>query len=105
MRRRHLRGDVEVHGKAGTYDLAVQYFDESDGASRFRLLVGGREIGAWPAIVDLPHRDENGHTATRRVFKGVKLSAGETVRIEGSPDAGEPAPLDYVEILTRDGGH
>ena len=24
-----------------------------DGVSRYRLLVGGREIGAWPGIVDL----------------------------------------------------
>ena len=96
---------LEYTGQTGTFDIAIQYYDEMDGASRYRLLVGGREIGAWPGIVDLPHRDENGHTATRRVFKGVKLSAGETVRIEGSPDAGEPAPLDYVEILTRDDGH
>jgi alpha-glucuronidase len=94
----------EYSGQAGTFDIAIQYYDEMDGVSRYRLLVGGREIGAWPGIVDLPHRDENGHTATRRVFKGVKLSPGVTVRIEGSPDAGEPAPLDYVEILTPDGG-
>jgi hypothetical protein len=28
----------------------------------------------------------------------VELSAGETIAVEGTPDAGERAVLDYVEI-------
>jgi len=91
-------------GPSGTFDIAVQYYDEMDGVSRYRVLVGTTEVGAWSANMDLPHREENGHTATRHVLHGVKLSTGDTLRIEGTPDAAEPAPLDYVEVLPSGGG-
>src|SRR5262249_37685015 len=39
-------------GPPGRYDLVVQYFDENDGASRFALSIGGREIDRWIASAD-----------------------------------------------------
>jgi alpha-glucuronidase len=85
-------------GTSGALDLAIQYFDEMNGASRFRLLVGGREVDAWTASEDIPTRDANGHSATRHVSRGVRISAGDVIRVEGVPDGAEPAPLDYIEI-------
>lgn len=86
-------------GAAGTFDIAIAYFDQSDGASKYRLLVGEREVGRWTANRDLPHVESNGHTATRTTLRGIRLATGDVVRIEGTPDAGEPAPLDYIEIV------
>src|SRR6185295_12791736 len=34
-------------GAAGQYDVVIQYFDENDGASRYALAIGGREIDSW----------------------------------------------------------
>jgi alpha-glucuronidase len=85
--------------EAGMYDIAVQYYDESDGVSRYRLLVGGRQVSAWSADDTLPSKEPNGHTATRHTVSGIRLATGDEVRIEASPDGGERATVDYVEIV------
>ena len=38
-------------------------------------------------------------SSTRRVISGVALRPGDEIRIEGKPDGGEAAALDYLEIL------
>jgi alpha-glucuronidase len=93
----------EYKGAAGTFDIAVQYFDQSDGASRYRLMVGEREASRWVANRDLPHVDSNGHTGTRTTIRAVRLAPGDKLRIEATPDAGEPAPIDYIEIKAAGG--
>ncbi|HKW18019.1 MAG TPA: alpha-glucuronidase family glycosyl hydrolase [Terriglobales bacterium] len=87
---------------SGRYDIAVQYFDLNNGVSRYKLLVNDREVGSWVADDHLPSDKMNGHTSTRYVIAGVELTPGDGVKIEGTPDGSEPAPLDYVEI-TPDG--
>ena len=89
----------DYRGAAGTVDIAVAYFDQSDGASKYRLMIGAREVGRWVANRDLPHVESNGHTATRTTFRGVRLAPGDLLRLEATPDADEPAPLDYIEIV------
>jgi alpha-glucuronidase len=84
---------------SGVFDLIVQYYDESDGASPFRLVVGEREIDRWLANMNLPTTDPNGHSATRHTARGVRLESGDTIRIEARSDAMEGAVLDYIEIV------
>jgi alpha-glucuronidase len=88
-------------GDAGLYDLVVQYFDESDGASKFRLLIADREVASWIADAELPTADPNGHSSTRRVLRGVRLAAGDVIRIEATSDGKEGAAIDYLEIVAR----
>jgi alpha-glucuronidase len=85
-------------GQSGSYRVVIRYFDENDGRSRFTLRVGDRSIGEWVADDTLPTADPNGHSSTWYVVDGVTLHTGDDVRIEGSPDAGEHAVVDYVEI-------
>lgn len=82
----------------GWYDIAVQYFDPNDGASHFALQVNGTTIDKWTADDILPSSKLDGHTSTRRVVSGVALHSGDQIRIVGTPDGKEPAPLDYIEI-------
>jgi alpha-glucuronidase len=86
-------------GDAGLYDIVVRYFDESDGASKFRLLVAGREVASWVADADLPTKDPNGHSSTRHVLRGVRLAAGDVIRIEVTADGEEGGAIDYLEIV------
>ncbi|HEX5109849.1 MAG TPA: alpha-glucuronidase family glycosyl hydrolase [Vicinamibacterales bacterium] len=88
----------EYRDAPGAHDIVVQYYDQSDGTSRYRLLVAGREVDRWIADRNLPHVESNGHTATRRTVRGVALKTGETIRLEATPDGREPAPLDYIEV-------
>jgi hypothetical protein len=43
-----------------------------------------------------PARDDIPSAIVSR--SGIALRPGDVIRIEGVPDAGEPAALDYVEI-------
>ena len=87
---------------SGTYDIAVQYFDLTHGVSRFDLFVDDRRIDSWAADDHLPSDKMNGHTSTRRTIAGVHLRTGDVLKIAGHPDGGEPAPLDYVEIVPHE---
>ena len=81
------------------YDIGVEYFDQNNGQSRFRLLVNGKQIDAWTANGDYPSNKPDGDTSTRRRIHDVILRSGDEIRVEGIPDAGERAPLDYVRIV------
>ncbi len=85
-------------GNAGTYDLDVEYFDQNNGASKFRVYVGERLLDEWLADAHLPSNKPDGDSGTRRHIVGVTLHPGDEIRIEGTPDAGERAPLDYLAI-------
>jgi alpha-glucuronidase len=83
---------------AGWYTVAVQYFDYRQGASVFRLKLKQQPIGVWTANNTLPGDAPNGDTSTRYTLQGVPLRPGDTLTIEGHPNDGEPAPIDYIEI-------
>jgi alpha-glucuronidase len=85
-------------GTAGTYRLDIQYFDTNNGVSRFRVLVDGKQVDAWLADATLPTTQPDADSSTRRSITKVPLRPGDEIRIEGVPDGGEPAALDYVEI-------
>jgi alpha-glucuronidase len=90
-------------GPAGRFDIAAQYFDLQPGAAHFTLDVNSQQVVSWAANDTLPSRRLNGDNSTRFTFRGadsrgVELKPGDTVAVEGTPDASDPAALDYVEI-------
>ncbi len=90
---------MRFEGAAGWHTIGVQYFDQMNGVSRFRLLVGGQTIDEWAADkTGVPARRMDSSASTRRMIAGVALRPGDEIRIEGVPDGGEPAGLDYIEI-------
>ncbi len=89
---------LRFDGEGGWYDIAVQYFDQANGISRYRLFVGDQPVAAWSADRQLPATEPNADSSTRYTARGVALRRGDTIRIEGTPDGAERAPVDYVEI-------
>jgi alpha-glucuronidase len=89
---------MRFNGTPAWYDIDVQYFDQKNGASKFRLYIGMQLIHEWSADLQLPATEPNGDSSTRRDISGVALRPGDEIRIEGCPDGGEMAPLDYIEI-------
>jgi len=90
-------------GKAGRFDIAVQYFDLQGGVAHFTLGINGTEIVSWAAKDTLPSRRPNGDNSTRFTLRGpdgrgIELKPGDVLRVEGTPDASDPAALDYIEI-------
>jgi len=85
-------------GAAGRYEMDVEYFDQNNGKSKFRVLVGDRVVDEWIADDHLPATKPGGDSSTRRRIVGLVLRPGDAIRIEGVPDGEEHAALDYVEI-------
>jgi alpha-glucuronidase len=48
----------------------------------------------------LPTRKVDSSSSSRRTIRGLALRKGDEIRIEGIPDGGETAALDYIEIVT-----
>ena len=90
---------LEFAGAAGWYTLRVEYFDQRNGVSHYGLRVAGQLIDEWPADLLLPTTKLDSTSSTRRVIHGVALRPGDEIRIEGRPDGGEHAALDYLEIV------
>jgi len=86
-------------GPPGWYDLHIQYFDQNDGVSRFRVFIADQLVDEWIADDNLPTRRIDAHSSTRRRIRGVALRPGDEIRIEGLPQGSERAALDYLEIL------
>jgi alpha-glucuronidase len=82
----------------GWYNVTVQYFDQNNGASRFQLFLNRQQIGTWIADDDLPSNLPNGHTSTRHVIPRVAIRPGDVLRLVGSPNGGEAAPVDYLQL-------
>ena len=91
---------MRYHGEPGWYTLRVEYFDQPEGVSRYRLWVGKQLVDEWSADLKLaPTRRLDSTSSTRRQITGVALRPGDEIRIEGVPDGTEPAGLDYLEIV------
>ena len=86
------------NGAAGVFEVRVRYFDTNTGVSHFRALVGNRVVGEWTANDRVPTRKIDSSSSALRVLTGIPLKEGDEIRIEGTPDNGETAALDYVEI-------
>ena len=86
------------NGAAGTFQVGVRYFDQSNGVSHFRALIGARVISEWTADDRLPTRKIDSSSSALHRIRGIRLNPGDEIRIEGTPDGGETAALDYVEM-------
>jgi alpha-glucuronidase len=53
----------------------------------------------WPAADRVPTRKIDSSSSALRVIEGIALRPGDEIRIEGTPDGGETAALDYIEIV------
>jgi len=85
-------------GAAGVFQVRVRYFDQNNGVSHFRALLRDRVIGEWTAVDRLPTRKLDSSSSALHVIDGISLQEGAELRIEGTPDGGETAALDYIEI-------
>ncbi|MCX6636064.1 MAG: hypothetical protein NT090_13440 [Acidobacteria bacterium] len=46
----------------------------------------------------MPTRKVDGSSSSRRTVSGIALRPGDEIRIEGLPDGGETAAIDYIEV-------
>lgn len=92
-------------GTPGWYKVAIQYFDQNNGVSKFEAFVGQQHIGKWSADDSLPSDKPDSDTSTRRTFSGIALRPGDEIRITGIPNGGERAAIDYIQITPDKGNY
>ena len=86
------------HGAPGVFQIRVRYFDTNNGVSRFRALLANKVIGDWTAADRLPTRKIDSTSSSLYTMERISLRPGDEIRIDGTPDGGETAALDYIEI-------
>ncbi len=95
---RQCAASFRYEGVPGWYDLYVQYFDQNNGVSQFKVFIAEQLVDEWSASDHLPTSKIDGSSSTRREITGVALRPGDQVRIEGVAEGAENAPLDYIEV-------
>jgi alpha-glucuronidase len=85
-------------GAAGMYQLRVRYFDQNNGTAHFRALIGDKVISEWAADDRVPTRRIDSSSSALHAMERIALRPGDEIHIEGAPEGGETAALDYVEI-------
>lgn len=90
---------ITHNGAAGWFQMRVQYFDQNNGQAKYRVRINDQVVDEWTATVIVPTARIDSSSSSRRTIKAVALRPGDVIHIEGSPDAGELAGLDYIEIL------
>jgi alpha-glucuronidase len=95
---------MKLEFASGTYDLAVNYFDVIGGRAHWQVYLNDKSVGEWIGNHEdtLGHAvsvNLDGHTASRITFKGIKIAKGDMLKIVGTPNGTERAPLDYVAVL------
>ena len=90
---------TKFNGAAGWYEVDVQYYDLSNGTSNFKVSVNGQVVDEWRADLLLPGEEPSADSSVRHRTRGLALRPGDVIRIEGTPDGAERAPLDYMEVL------
>ena len=88
----------KFNGQPGSYDLTVRYFDVNNGIARYRVRVAGQLVAEWTGADRVPSRRVDSGSSARRIIEGLALRGGDEIQVEGTPNEGETAALDYIEI-------
>ena len=87
------------NGETGTYDIAVDYFDEADGASFLEVVVGGEVVDSWTWNAETEQNLASKDSLTRHVIEDIQVAAGDAIVLQGYSDGGEPLRIDSIELF------
>lgn len=92
--------------RVGRINIAMDYCDIRGGVSDYKMYLNGKQIGqrkgdAEHHLGHTPSFDLDGHSAIRKTFHDVEIKKGDMLRIVETPGGIEPAPLDYVAVLSK----
>lgn len=88
---------------AGTFDIKIGYFDESDGQSVLNVLVNGTVIDSFTWDLDAAETTVTPSSFAEHIISGVELKVGDTLQLSGVSDGGEPLRIDFAEFTPVEG--
>lgn len=86
----HGTAEGTFTGPSGDYAVSVRYFNESDGASTFRIYVDDDLAFSWRGV--------GGSNSLQTVTQLVHIDQGDTITVDGTFQAGEWARWDYLTV-------
>lgn len=87
-------------GATGLYNIAISYFDEADGKSQLKVYKQNVLLKSWLLDKQRESSLANQQTRTYQVIDTqLYLRSGDVIKIEGFEDQGEPARVDYLELI------
>ena len=89
------RAETTFSGPSGSYDLAVGYEDEANGASEITLILKGQGSNT-----EYTWQLDGGAGAGVHQISGVTLNSGDRIVLWGDSDGADFARLDYIDVLT-----
>ncbi|MES0827930.1 FG-GAP repeat domain-containing protein [Ruegeria sp. SCP11] len=84
--------------KAGTFDLTIGYFDETDGVSSMRVLLNGNEIDSFEWDSTDGSDLANASSRAERTIKNLTLEKDDQITLIGKADGGEPLRTDFLRF-------
>lgn len=97
---------TELKFPSGTYDMAVNYFDQIGGRATWTVYINNKQVATWignaeDTLGHAPSAYLDSTSAIRKTFPGVKIKNGDTLKIVGKADGIEVAGVDYVSFLPK----
>ncbi|MGB7569296.1 MAG: fibro-slime domain-containing protein [Chitinivibrionales bacterium] len=91
---------INFSGTTGMYNVNVWYFDESDGASTFKVFVNNSMVDTWIANLNTSGSSVADATTRKvRTIPGIFIANGNQVMIQGTPDNSEWARVDCIDFV------
>ncbi len=90
--------------EAGTFDITLGYFDESDGQSTLNVVLNGTVIDTFVWDLDAGDATVNPSSFAEHTISGVTLAVGDTLQLSGVSGGREPLRVDYLDFTPLSGG-
>ncbi|KUJ76194.1 hypothetical protein AVO45_12830 [Ruegeria marisrubri] len=84
--------------KAGTFDLTIGYFDETDGVSSMRVLLNGTEIDSFDWDSDSGTNLASPASRAEHTIHDLTLAKGDRIELVGTADGREPLRTDFLRF-------
>ncbi|GFE69589.1 GDSL-type esterase/lipase family protein [Chroococcus sp. FPU101] len=87
-------------GATGLYNIAISYFDEADGKSQLKFYKQNVQIKSL--LLDQLRESTLANQQSRTyevIGNRISLKAGDVLKIQGFENQGEPARIDYIELI------
>lgn len=99
-------GNVKLNDtfEAGAYDVAANHYGLVSGKAEYELFINEHLVGSCKGDLDdslckAGSSYLDGHSATRKTVKGIKVRKSDVLKVVGKPVSSESALLDYVSFL------
>lgn len=94
--------NLDLKSNSGKYDVAIRYFDESDGSSPFYLKVNGRVVHQFVANEATNSVLRVASVLRTNIVKGLDLQKGDTVTVSSIRDRSDLGSLDKISLYSSD---